>query len=514
MALGGIAGVGAGVDIGVYTKDTEAWIGSGAKVSALGDVRVLANSEDKITSAAVSAAGGLTAGIAGAVDVYVINVTTKAYVDASRTVSGTAHTTTVNADGTVQIAAESKSEIDFIGTNVAVGGVAGIGGALVVPIVTKTTYAYIGAGASVDAKGKGALDVRDGTFAISFVDYFTGDVSAPDFSDTDVGYDSSQEGATDPRVDQQLTHRRDATPGIRSGFRGVAVTAINSDDVGAYGIGVSASGTASVQLSAAIHVMTADTQAWVGNGANVNQGTTGEDAAQSVLVAAGNDYAHIGVAGGVAASGVAAITPGLEIGVILNTVKAYVDANAKVDAMKDVDVRARSTEDMLAISIAIAASGLVGVGGAVTVVVIDNEHLRVRRRRRARARRRQPRGRRVRPDGHRRRGDRGRDRDRRGRGRRRRRRHGDHEGHARVDRQRDGRREGRLVRDPALRRQPLPAHLGRRRAGQRVVPAQGPQHAPSAAWPSSPSRARASSRSPSPARAASGRASPARSPSR
>ena len=373
VALGGIAGVGAGADIGVYTKHTEAWIGSGAKVSALGDVRVLANSEDKITSAAVSAAGGLTAGIAGAVDVYVINVTTKAYVDASRTVSGTAHTTTVNADGTVQIAAESKSEIDFIGTNVAVGGVAGIGGALVVPIVTKTTHAYVGAGASVDAKGKGALDVRDGTFAISFVDYFTGDVSAPDFSDTDVGYDSSQEGATDPRVDQQLTHRRDATPGIRSGFRGVAVTAINSDDVGAYGIGVSASGTASVQLSAAIHVMTTDTQAWVGNGANVNQGTTGEDAAQSVLVAAGNDYAHIGVAGGVAASGVAAITPGLEIGVILNTVKAYVDANANVDAMKDVDVRARSTEDVLAISIAIAASGLVGVGGAVTVVVIDNE---------------------------------------------------------------------------------------------------------------------------------------------
>ena len=159
-------------------------------------------------------------------------------------------------------------------TNVAVGGAAGIGGALVVPIVTKTTYAYDRRRRDASTRrARAPLDVRDGTFAISFVDYFTTTTSPRrDFSDTDVGYDSSQEGATDPRVDQQLTHRRDATPGIRSGFRGVAVTAINSDDVGAYGIGVSASGTASVQLSAAIHVMTADTHAWVGNGANVNQG--------------------------------------------------------------------------------------------------------------------------------------------------------------------------------------------------------------------------------------------------
>ena len=182
--------------------------------------------------------------------------------------------------------------------------------------------------------------------------------------------------------------------------------------------------------------------------------------------------------------------------------------------MKDVDVRARSTEDVLAISIAIAASGLVGVGGAVTVVVIDNETYAYV-------------------------GDGARvlaggnlvvaasdqtdidvvaiaagigigaagigagvgvtaiTKDTRA-----------WIGNATVDAKGDS---SEIL---ALRRQPLPAHLGRRRARTASGSSARPTAARSAAWPWSPSRARASSRSRSPARAASGRASPARSPSR
>ena len=37
VALGGIAGIGAGVEVGVLTKDTQAWIAAGANVSAQRD---------------------------------------------------------------------------------------------------------------------------------------------------------------------------------------------------------------------------------------------------------------------------------------------------------------------------------------------------------------------------------------------------------------------------------------------------------------------------------------------
>ncbi len=377
VALGGIAGVGAGIEVGVLTKDTQAWIAAGAAVSAQRDVRVLANAQETVVSVAAAGAGGLTAGIAGAADVYVLTLTTKAFVEGAKTVGTTAYAgATVTAEGTVQVAAESRTEVDFISGNLAVGGTAGIGGAVVVPVITKDTYAFIGAGATVDGKAKKAgLDVRDGTFAVTFPAYGSdpNQVTPAPLTDDDVGYDPGDPDAQDPLVDEQLTGRRVATPGNHTAFTGVAVTAINQDDIGAFGIGASASGTVAIQISAAVHVMNADVHAYIAADAKVNQGDDAEGAGQSVLVAAANDYQHLGVAGGLAGSGVVGITPGVDISVVTNTVWAYIGEGALVDAKRDVEVHASSAEDVLGISIAIAASGLVGIGGAVTVLVVDNE---------------------------------------------------------------------------------------------------------------------------------------------
>ena len=376
VALGGIAGIGAGIDVGVMTKETKAWIGAGTTVEAQDNVQVQAFSEEKVVSVAAGVAAGIDAGVAGAVDVYVMTLTTKAFVDGEKTVGNTFYAGGhVTAEGTVQVAAESKTEVDFIGGNVAIGGDAGIGGAVVVPIITKNTYAYIGDGAVVDAKAKKAgIDIPAGTFSHTFVNYGsneTNQVQPSHIENDDVGYDSSSDDPN-PLVDQQLTGRRVVTPDTATAFKGLAVTALNQDDIGAFGVGVAAAGYVAVQLSADVHVMTSNIYAYIGDGAQVNQGNDNEGTDQTVLVRAANDYTLLGVAGGAAISGIAAVSPGVLVGVVDNTVEAYIDNAALVDAKSDVDVRAYSSEDILAISIAIGGSGLVGIGGAFGIVVVDN----------------------------------------------------------------------------------------------------------------------------------------------
>ena len=67
----GAAGIGGGVDVGLLENNTTAYIGSGATVSAQGDVDVYALSSKNISSLALSAAGGLL-GLVGSVSVWTI----------------------------------------------------------------------------------------------------------------------------------------------------------------------------------------------------------------------------------------------------------------------------------------------------------------------------------------------------------------------------------------------------------------------------------------------------------
>ncbi|MCB2040473.1 MAG: hypothetical protein KDH48_06615, partial [Rhodoferax sp.] len=364
VALGGTAGIGAGVDTGVFVKNTKAWIASGARVDAQSDVRLQAWSDETIVSVAAAGGGGLDVGIAGAIDVYVLDITTQAYIEGGKTVDAVSYAAAaVAAGGNVQVAAEDANEIDIVSGSIAAGGTAGIGGAAAVPVVTKNTQAWIGHGVSVDAKAQRAgIDVRDGTVTIGSGAYggtADGQVSPVDIANDDV-------------TDAQLTAQRIATPGTRQNFTGVAVTAVNRDDIAAYSVGAGFAGTTAVQVSASVNVMHSTTQAYIADNARINQDDTGENAAQSVLVAAANDYQHLGVAGGLSIAGNVAVTPGALVNVVTNTTKAWVGKSAQVDAMRDVEVRAQAAEDVLSISISVAGSGTVSVAGAVSVFVLNN----------------------------------------------------------------------------------------------------------------------------------------------
>ncbi|MCQ9380143.1 hypothetical protein [Methyloversatilis sp. XJ19-49] len=85
VGIGG-AGVGAAVDVVLVRSGSSATVATGAKITADGDISVTADSVRDIDSTAVAAAGGLSAGIAGAVSV--ISIGTRPDGDASDNTTG------------------------------------------------------------------------------------------------------------------------------------------------------------------------------------------------------------------------------------------------------------------------------------------------------------------------------------------------------------------------------------------------------------------------------------------
>ncbi|WP_437340030.1 beta strand repeat-containing protein, partial [Thalassospira marina] len=71
-AIGGVAGIGFGMDIAVARNATTARIGANTLVTAKDDVSVTASAEKDISATGIAAAGGLSAGVAGSVAIAVL----------------------------------------------------------------------------------------------------------------------------------------------------------------------------------------------------------------------------------------------------------------------------------------------------------------------------------------------------------------------------------------------------------------------------------------------------------
>src|SRR5439155_26093954 len=119
--------------------------------------------------------------------------------------------------------------------------------------------------------------------------------------------------------------------------------AMSSDDVEQMVIGLAGGGTFAAGISAGTMVVSATTHASIGDSAAVNT-TPGAGAAQSVMVAAGSDLYHLGVAGAVAIGGTGAGGAGLDVAVVTLDTQAYIADGTTVHAANDVTVVARSQE--------------------------------------------------------------------------------------------------------------------------------------------------------------------------
>ncbi len=362
-----IAGIGGGADIGVINKQTEAFIANSAStpatpahVSAVGNVILQALSQEGILSISGTAAAGLAAAIAGAASVYTVNDTTEAYVGAS---------TTVEAGGNVLIAAN-----DFTGMNLTAGpsspnlslGVS-IGAAGGVAILNKTTSAFIGSGATVDASANApAITVDNGTFNVTNVapSGQDGQVTAPPVTNSTL---------VSLLSDLDLTTIRIATPATTT-MQGVAVTATNEDNIASAAASFGAALVAPIQIAGAVSIVNNTTSAYIGSSAKVNQNTPSAAAAQTVLVTAGDDYHFLGVGGAATGGLLTAIGTGGDLVLGKNqTTQASIGTSAEVSAAQDVIVTAGAAEDILLVAAEVTASLTANIAGAVATVSLNDK---------------------------------------------------------------------------------------------------------------------------------------------
>ena len=168
VGIGGPAGVGLGVDVEKLTKDTYAWIGPGAVANAAGNLTIDATSSEDVNSFSVGGSGGNTAAVSVNAGVSVFNITTKAYIDGGPTASDGA---VVKVGGNARVAADEHLALNMLVGNLSAAGTAAVGAGAAVPVVTKTTTAYIGDHSTLDAKGNAtALPFNTGAYTVKSID--------------------------------------------------------------------------------------------------------------------------------------------------------------------------------------------------------------------------------------------------------------------------------------------------------------------------------------------------------
>ena len=196
---------------------------------------------------------------------------------------------------------------------------------------------------------------------------------------TPITLDKSQAtGRSHSLVEQGKTPSSDAsqegpqtiTPGSKTGFKGVAVSATNSDSIAAVGVSAAIGGTAGVGVSGTVNVITVNTNATIGKHAVVND-NAGAAAGPNVLVAAGNQYHEILAAASIAIGGSAGVGASVDVAILHLNANALIDDSATVRATNDIIVTSTQTDTIDSITVA-GGGGTVGVSAAVNVIVIAN----------------------------------------------------------------------------------------------------------------------------------------------
>ena len=155
-AIAGTAGVGATSDTTLIHNTTHAYIADSATVSALGDVEVTAFTQEAVNAIIISVAGSLGVSVAGQVPVISLKSSTEADIDSS----------TVDSSGDLKVLANTDDRLGsrkgsggpgIIAGEVAIGATAGVGGSVIVAIMDPTTTAHV-SHAATNAAGTTQVD--------------------------------------------------------------------------------------------------------------------------------------------------------------------------------------------------------------------------------------------------------------------------------------------------------------------------------------------------------------------
>lgn len=152
----GISGGSAGAAIGVtnISKDTEAFLGGRAAIDTAGKTKISAKNQESFVNVTVQAAGGLYAGLAGAVNVTNLSAVTKAYTGDDVSFN---QADKKGSDVTV----EAKHNIDKMTSAGAAVGAGALGAAVDIGTIRTQTNAFLGENNKLHTDGALVIDAAD-----------------------------------------------------------------------------------------------------------------------------------------------------------------------------------------------------------------------------------------------------------------------------------------------------------------------------------------------------------------
>ena len=421
------AGVGASVVVTLVTRNLNAYIGSGAEVTADGNgtaiedpqdewnnkrgVVVEAVAEDDYYLIAAGGAGGGKVGFAASAVVSVIESTTLAYIGDNAIII------TSEAGGesaSVDLNAEYDANFVVIAGSAQGSQKAGIGAAAWVGAFSRDTKAYIGSGATVTADGDVNIsaDLNETIWAVTagvggsgkvtvegsaVVLVISGTTMAAIKSNADVSVDGNVDVAATGYADLNtiagqagfggkvgfgisasvLIHTDNVKAYLANnahvtalGDDGLSVTSDSSEEVLTISAGASGGGKVGLVGSAVVNVLTETTQAYLGANAKINENNVGASTTQDVVLDASDTTDIISVAGSAGFGGSAGIGVGADVGLLSKTTSAYIADSALVNASDDVLVTAESLEDVITVAGNVGVGGKAGIAGSVSVYVV------------------------------------------------------------------------------------------------------------------------------------------------
>lgn len=305
LAYGGTAGIGATLDTTILANRTRAYIRDATQVKARGDIAIESTTRERVNTIVVSGAAAGTVSVAGSLGVVVMDNRNEAFAEGS----------TLRSEGDLRVVADDEARVGILdngtrrGTlagNVSVGGVAGVGGSIVVSTITNQTTARL---TNVDAAARGTTLVSADTF-------------------TDL------------------------------------VSYAASGNLGAY-LGAGGAVTVNTVRNTTLALI----EERDGGSSSINQDTAFSTVTQDVSVTATDTARSEATLGAVSAGLIAGVGASIDVTTIRNTTSAGIGDGVAVGAGRDVSVTATATRTADS-TVAAVGGGIVGVQGAVSIINI------------------------------------------------------------------------------------------------------------------------------------------------
>jgi filamentous hemagglutinin family protein len=358
---GGLVGVGGTLDATIVVNTTSAHIDSGASVTAVNDVTVEALSDKFVNSTTIAGSGGAV-GVAGAVSIVSVGALLDGEAksglngdDTGSLVDSRMKNDTVSGQlGSSEHVAGAKADVS--GRIASQGVQNDLKGTVAPPL--RNTMAFIGSGAQVKAGNNLSVAATDKTLAVITAGAGAG------------GAFAGVAGTLGVVLLHDAAEAYIADGAQADAGNALSVAAATQDNVS--NIGITGSGAAGVAASGsiAVNAVSSETDAYIGN-ADINRHSV-RNANQSVAVTAASSSNIVTVAGSGGVAGAASIGGVLNINALTKHTSAYIGSGADVAAGKEVEVRARSTENIVGAGVSIRGAGLGAASAVISANVADN----------------------------------------------------------------------------------------------------------------------------------------------